>query len=85
MGYVDVQEPVLALVEFSPQGEIRPLAFVRAGRRHRVKQTTYRWRTGKGRETLRYFAVTTESGDAFQLSYREDSATWWVEQVWTAE
>jgi hypothetical protein len=85
MGYVEVQEPVLALVRFSPEGEIRPLAFVWAGRRHQVKTTTYRWRTGKGRETCRHFAVTTESEDAFQLTYREESATWWIEQVWAAE
>jgi len=83
MGYVEMQEPVLALVQFSPQGEIRLLAFVRAGRRHRVKQTTYRWRTGQGRETWRHFAVITESEEAFQLSYREESATWWIDQLWT--
>jgi len=83
MGYVEIQEPVLAWVEFSPQGEIRPLAFEREGRRHRVKQTTYRWRTGQGRETWRHFAVITKSGEAFQLSYREESATWWIDQLWT--
>ncbi len=85
MGYVEVQEPVTALVQFSPHGEIRPLAFLWAGKRHRVKLTTYRWRTGKGRETLRHFAVVTETEDAFQLSYREESGTWWIEQVWAAE
>ncbi len=85
MGYVDVQEPVMALVQFSAQGEIRVLAFLWAGRRHRVKLTTYRWRTGKGRETVRHFAVVTETEDAFQLCYREESATWFVEQVWTVE
>jgi hypothetical protein len=81
MGYVEVQEPAPVLVQFSAQGEIRLVAFAHAGRPHRVKQTTYRWRTGKGRETWRHFAVTTESGDAFQLSYREESATWWIDQI----
>lgn len=83
MGYVELQEPVAAWVEFSPQGEIRPRAFAREGRRLRIKQVTYRWRTGKGRETWRHFSVVTENGDAFQLSYREESATWWIERVWT--
>ena len=84
MTYTEVQEAVQMLVEFSPRGEIRPLAFVWGGRRHRVKQTTFRWCTGRGRETCRHFAVTTESDDSLQLTYREESATWWIEQVWTA-
>ncbi len=85
MGYVEVQEPVTALVRFSPRGEIRLLAFTWAGRQLRVKETTYQWSTGRGRETLRHFAVVSEAGDSYQLSYREESATWWVDQVWAAE
>ncbi len=82
MTYTEVQEAVQALVEFSPQGEVKPLAFIWSGRRHRIKRTTYRWRTGRGRETCRHFAVITESDDSLQLTYREESATWWIEQVW---
>ena len=48
-----------------------------------MRETTYQWRTGRGRETLRHFAVVTETEDVFQLSYREESATWWIDQLWT--
>jgi len=85
MGYVEVHEPIATLVRFSLLGEVRLLAFVWGGRQLRVRETTYQWSTGKGRETYRHFAVTTESEDAFHLSYREGSATWWIEQVWVAE
>jgi hypothetical protein len=61
MGYVHIKEPVEVIVQFSPQGLIRPLAFRWAGRQYRVDRTTYRWRTGKGRETLRFFAVVTRA------------------------
>jgi len=83
MGYVDIAEPVEVVASFSPEGMIHPLSFAWAGREHQVREITYRWRTGKGRSTLRFFAVTTETEDAYQLCYRDEDSTWWLERGWT--
>jgi hypothetical protein len=82
MAYSQIQEPVEVIARFSPQGMIQPLAFDWGGQRHRVQKVTYRWRTGKGRATLRFFAVMTDAKDACQLCYRDEDATWWLERVW---
>jgi len=84
MSYVHIKEPVEVIVQFSPQGLIHPLAFSWAGRQYRVKKTTYRWRTGKGRETLRFFSVVTRAENAYQLCFKDEDATWWLEKVWSS-
>jgi hypothetical protein len=85
MGYVQIKEPVEMLAHFSPQGVIRPLAFSWGKRMHKVLRTTYRWHAGRGRAALHYFAVVTKSEDAFQLCYRDEDATWWLEKTWTQD
>lgn len=85
MSYVQIEEPIEVIAHFSAQGLIEPLAFSWAGRQYRVKETTYRWRSGKGRATLRFFAVVTASGDAYQLCYRDEDATWRLEKIWSGE
>lgn len=82
MGYMPVQEPVEVIAQFSAQGMICPLAFTWSGRQYRVQKTTYRWRTGRGRDTLRFFAVVTPAEDSYQLCYKDGDSTWWLEKVW---
>ena len=82
MGYVNIQEPIEVVAHFSSKGTIKPLVFLWAGRKYQVKQTTYRWRSGRGRATLRFFAVVTATNDAYQLCYRDEDATWRLETLW---
>jgi hypothetical protein len=83
MGYLQVQDPVEVIARFSSQGIIRPLVFFWAGRQYQVQETTYRWCAVKGRATLRFFSIVTSTEDAYQLCYREEDSTWWLESVWT--
>ena len=85
MGYAQIQEPIEVLAHFSPQGVINPLVFSWAGRQYKVEKTTYRWRTGKGRETLRFFAVITRSNNSYQLCYSDENSCWWLERTWTGD
>jgi len=85
MAYLQIEEPIEVIAHFSPQGRIEPLAFTWAGRQYQVQKTTYRWRAGKGRATLRFFAVVTPTEDAYQLCYRDENSTWRLETVWTPE
>lgn len=94
MGYIQIHEPIEVTAQFSPQGIIQPLNFTWAGRRYQVKETTYRWRTGKGRAALRFFAViaviaqtpgspSTNAEEVYQLCYQDEDSTWRLESLWT--
>ncbi|NIM07375.1 MAG: hypothetical protein GTN69_09850 [Armatimonadetes bacterium] len=85
MGYAQIQESIEVIALFSTKGSIQPLAFTWAGRQYQVQKTTYRWRTRQGRATLHFFAVvTSKTEDAYQLCYRDEDTTWWLEKAWTA-
>jgi hypothetical protein len=83
MQSVRIDERVKVRADFTPGGRIVPLMFKRERNDpFRVKKVNASWeeRGADGRAV--YFSVSVEkSDDVYQLRYREQDRTWWLEAV----
>ena len=79
----EINEPVKVRADFSPGGEVTPLLLKRADRRVlRVRAVHARWQDRQPAHRLLYFSVSVEESDGvFQLCFREEDRTWWLQQV----
>ncbi|MHC4606851.1 MAG: hypothetical protein ACYTAF_07920 [Planctomycetota bacterium] len=77
----NVREPLgWVLVRFQP-GKIEPLRFRWGTREFRVQARNAAWTDRETRPIRHFFSVTAESGETFQLCYREGDSVWTVDSV----
>ena len=77
-----LNEPVKVRADFLPGGEVRPRLFKRQNRTFRVTQVNATWEDTEGQHGLLYVTVSVcDSDDVFQLCFREQDRTWWLQQV----
>jgi len=62
-------------------GTISPILMRRGDRKHRVESVNGRWVDREGESTRYFFAITTDSGDVFQLFLRTQDMTWHLAAV----
>ena len=79
----EINERIKVRADFTPGGKIVPLLF-RRGRQDPfgVRKINAVWedREGGGR-TIYYSVLVDRSDDLFQLRYRENDRTWWIDSV----
>lgn len=61
-------------------GVVRPVWFVRQGRRYEVRDVTMRWTTREGRATLLHIVVT-DAANTFELTFNQETLGWHLEAV----
>ncbi len=74
-----VNEPVRVFVDFKEQ-QVRPVAFLRAGRRYDVQRVNLVYKRRLGSRHVWCFAVS-DSGNNFILMYDPESLQWMLEEV----
>lgn len=80
MHWERLDEPVKVRVDFS-EGVATPIRFRLGGRAYRVMNVNSRWEAREGRKLRHFFAVTTDSQDAYQLSFDPEGLVWRVDGV----
>lgn len=83
MHIANVKERIKVRADFSPGGSVSPLLFKRKSREaFRVTRVNATWEDREQRHKILYFSVLTDrSDDVFQLSYREEDRSWWLDCV----
>ena len=81
MGEERVDEKLARLVVRYEGGRVDPVEFRWGAREFRVKSVNARWVDRSTRPVRWFFSVTAESGEVFQLSYREGEPVWYVDRV----
>lgn len=83
MQVVKVNERVKVRADFTPGGRVVPLLFKRDGQdAFRVKDVNATWEDREGQARQLYFSVrVSQSEDVYQLRYRENDRTWWIDAV----
>ncbi|MFP4176280.1 MAG: hypothetical protein ACLFT2_03565 [Candidatus Brocadiia bacterium] len=78
----DINEPIKVRADFWPGGKIIPRLFKREDRTFTITSVNATWEDREGNNSLLYFAVLTDrSEDTFQLCFRQQDRTWWLQQV----
>jgi len=79
----EIGERIKVRADFYPNGKVMPLLFKRNGyETFRVSQVNSTWEDREQEHRLLYFSVSVEgSDDVFQLCFREDDRTWWLQYV----
>jgi len=83
MQSVQINERIKVRADFTPGGRIVPLMFKRERRDpFRVKKVNTSWEDRGADGSSVYFSVSVDlSDDVYQLRYREQDRTWWLEAV----
>ena len=82
MQVAELNEPIKVRADFLPGGEVQPRLFRRGHRTFRVTNVNATWEDTEGQHALLYLTVTvSNSDDVFQLCFREEDRTWWLQQV----
>lgn len=86
MQITELHEPVKVRADFMPGGKVVPLLFKRQNLQiFRVTRVCSRWEDRDEGRRLLYFSVSADRGDEiFQLCYRQEERTWWLQQVMLA-
>ncbi|MBI4426288.1 MAG: hypothetical protein HY567_01820 [Candidatus Kerfeldbacteria bacterium] len=74
-----VNEPIRVFVDFKAQ-QVRPIAFLRAGRRYDVQRVNLVYKRRLGARFVWCFAVS-DAGNNFILMYDPESLQWMLEEV----
>ena len=74
-----LNEPVRVFVDFKAQ-QVRPVAFLRAGRRYVIKRVNLVYRKRVGKRFVWCFAVSDEA-NSYVLVYDPESLQWTLEEV----
>ncbi|MBI4093080.1 MAG: hypothetical protein HY420_04110 [Candidatus Kerfeldbacteria bacterium] len=74
-----MNEPVRVFVDFKAQ-QVRPVAFLRAGRRYDVQRVNLVYKRRLGARYVWCFAVS-DSGNNFILMYDPESLQWMLEEI----
>lgn len=76
-----VNDPISKIFVLFEKGEIKPIEFYWAKRNYKVTKNNMYWIDRKVRPIQYGFSVTVESGEIFQLIYREGDPVWRIETV----
>lgn len=79
-----VHEPVRVAVDFSPvggAGRVKPIAFIRAGRKYVIKNLNLRYKRPHGKRFVWCFAVSDEA-NSYVLTYDPEELTWVLEEIY---
>ncbi|MFW6159219.1 MAG: hypothetical protein ACOC8E_07670 [Planctomycetota bacterium] len=83
MQMTEIRERVKVRADFFPGGKVVPLLVRRKGLDpFRVRRVHSSWEDKEHGGRRLYFSVTTDlSDDTYQLCYREEDRTWWLDSV----
>ena len=83
MQIAEIRERIKVRADFTPGGKVVPLLFKRKGQEvFRVTRVNATWEDREQENKLLYFSVSVDkSDDVFQLCYREEDRTWWLDCV----
>jgi len=83
MQIAEIKERIKVRADFHPNGKVVPLLFKRNGHEtYRVRRINSTWEDREQEHKLLYFSLSVEgSDDVFQLCFREEDRTWWLECV----
>jgi len=83
MEIAELKERIKVRADFSPGGKVVPVLFRRNGHDvFRVTRVNSSWEDREQQNKLLYFSVNVDgSDDVFQLCYREEDRTWWLDCV----
>jgi len=83
MQIVEMKEAIKVRADFIPGGKVVPLLFKRRGQGvFQVRRVNSTWEDKEQEHKLLYFSVNTDKcDDVFQLCFREEDRTWWLECV----
>ncbi len=70
----DINESISVGAVFS-QGMVKPVWFSRHGRRIRIQEIAFTWRTREGSAPILHFSVTDGQG-MFEICYNAESFGW---------
>lgn len=76
-----MDEPISKVFVLFENGKIKPLSFCWSKRNYKVSRNNMCWVDRKSRPVKYGFSVTVESGEIFQLCYREGDPIWKVESI----
>ncbi len=76
-----LEEPVSSIFVLFEKGAIKPISFRWSNRDYKITKNNMSWIDRKTNPVRRGFSVTVESGEVFQLCYREGDPTWRIETV----
>lgn len=79
--YEQVGDKVKTLAVFE-NGVITPRLFRLGGRDYKIKEISLRYQEKSGVSINHYFAIETESGGVFKLSFNDKSFIWKVDERW---
>lgn len=83
MDEAPIHEKLARVVVRYEGGRIDPLEFRWGNREFRVRAVHARW-VDRGTRPIRYFfSVSAESGEIFEISYREGEPVWYLDSVMT--
>ncbi|MCD6415139.1 MAG: hypothetical protein J7M08_00370 [Planctomycetes bacterium] len=83
MEITHVNQPIKVRADFLPGGGVTPLLFKWNGRRtFRITRVNSSWEDSEQQHKSLYFSVNTDrSDDVFQLCFRQEDRTWWLQCV----
>ena len=83
MEVMKLNERVKVRADFTPGGQVMPLLFKRRDQEaFRVKEINATWEDSENQGRQLYFSVRVRrSDDVYQLRYRENDRTWWIDSV----
>ena len=82
MEVAHIKERIKVRADFAPSGKVTPLLFKRGQMIYRIRRVNSIWEDRQQQGKLLYFSVLTDrSDDVFQLCYRHDDRSWWLELV----
>ncbi len=76
-----INEPINRISVIFENGEIKPLSFNWSKRNYKVLKNNMFWIDRNSRPIKYGFSVTVETGEIFQLIYREGDPVWRVDTV----
>jgi hypothetical protein len=79
--YETIGDKIKMLATFE-HGIISPCLFRWNNREYRVKEISLRYQEKSGVSVNHFFAVETEDGNVFKLSFNDRSLVWKLEEVW---
>lgn len=80
--YEMVGEKVKVLAVFE-NGVIAPRLFRWHSRDYKIREISLRYQEKSGASVNHFFAVETEDGGVFKLSFNDKSLVWMISEVWS--
>jgi len=81
--YTQINESIKVGVVFdkTSNSKMRPVWFMRSGRKYTVKEITFSWHAKNGEATIHYFSVTDGSA-VYEISFNDKTLNWLLGKVY---